>query len=271
MKIPATFRFQDQSRYPIDNTIDFEYYCTTVLPDKIGDREYLPITWTAYYKTCKYGADVEGVNKLNQFLRAIDKRKKWFTICQWDNGVINDVSHLDLMQFNMGSPGDYQLPLICQPHAFTFPRLKKDIFCSFVGRITHPIRSEIVRQLTGKEGYYISTQSHKLGQFCEILARSKYVLCPRGYGATSFRICEALQYGAVPVYVSDVFLRPHNHEYKEIKEVRSDLFSGRNLEAVIGSFDFIDKKQQLEPSVLYKMHFTYEANRDLIIKALSKV
>jgi hypothetical protein len=38
--------------------------------------------------------------------------------------------------------------------------------------------------------------------------RSRFSLCPRGYGKTSFRICEALQHGSVPIYLYDDPLIP---------------------------------------------------------------
>ena len=39
--------------------------------------------------------------------------------------------------------------------------------------------------------------------YVELMQRSIFALCPRGYGKTSFRICEALQLGAIPVYIHD--------------------------------------------------------------------
>lgn len=260
--VPSIFMFNDPLKYPQDNHEDFEWWCAKNLnPDT--ERIYLPVTWTAFYKKNKYGQDVSAIAHLQRWIgQTLDKKKKYFTIVQFDDGILNDLSNYNIKVFAMGSPGDYQLPLICQPHAFTFPRLKKDIFCSFVGRITHPIRETIVKQLTGKEGYYISTKSHKLGQFCEVLARSKYVLCPRGYGATSFRICEALQYGGVPIYISDVHLIPHNRIGETIYLKQDEI--GIVLAANENHFNSADCASE------YNQYFTYEANRDLIIKALSK-
>lgn len=40
-------------------------------------------------------------------------------------------------------------------------------------------------------------------RFFDITARSKFTLCPRGYGAQSFRFYEALQLGSIPVYIHD--------------------------------------------------------------------
>jgi glycosyltransferase involved in cell wall biosynthesis len=35
------------------------------------------------------------------------------------------------------------------------------------------------------------------------MAESEFTLCPRGYGATSFRLYEALQLDSIPVYIYD--------------------------------------------------------------------
>jgi len=35
------------------------------------------------------------------------------------------------------------------------------------------------------------------------MEKSIFSLCPRGYGSTSFRICESLQHGSIPIYVYD--------------------------------------------------------------------
>lgn len=263
-QIPPPFRFQDRSKYPSDNTEDFEWWLSNHMSAYKGERIYLPITWTAFYKTCKYGTDALGLHKLQQFLDGLDRTKKYFTVCQWDDGIINDVSMLDLRKYNMGAPGDYQLPLICQPHAYAPPRVKKDIFCSFVGRVTHPIRQKIVDELTGKDGYYISTKHHGLLQFCEILARSRYVLAPRGYGLTSFRIAEGLQYGAHILYVSDKFLRPHQSDYDPIYRI----VLGDNFHGLLGAIDQApDQKKALN---LHQSHFTYTANKELILKDLKQ-
>lgn len=266
--IPTAFQFQDRHKYPADNHIDFEYWLSQNPPNVPG-WEYLPITWTAYYKTCKYGEDVAGLSRLQQFLNSLPTYKKYWTCIQWDDGILNNVSHLNLRNYAMGSPGDYQLPLICQPHGYR-SSVKKDIFCSFVGRVTHPIRQRIVDELSGKEGYYISTKPHGLMQFCEILARSKYVLAPRGYGMTSFRICEALQYGAVPVYVSDKFLHPHNlRNYPYIIYTEDQLFG--NSEFSIIDLLRVAKIRPQDAVDLYNDYFTYTANRELIIKDLKSI
>lgn len=260
---PAIFRIKHPTPYPSDNHYEFErWFYDHVRPRDIqGDRHYLPIFWTAYYCKHQYGKDKFAIQRLQIFLDRLDKSKKYFTIVQYDDGILNKVDHLDLKIFGMGGGRiDYPLPLICEPHKFQFPGIKKDIFCSFIGRITHPIRKTIVDKLTGKEGYYISTKNHSLKDFCHILARSKYVLCPRGYGKTSFRIMEALQYGAAPIYISDDFIIPHDGKPDLIYLKPSDIHL-----LDISNDNFFNSRDHLQ---IFNEFFTYESNKHLILQNL---
>lgn len=203
------------SRYPSDNAVTFERWFLNDWSGKDAqDRIYLPIQWTALYCNNGYGNSLI-VNTIQKFLNDLDTTKKYYTIVQYDDGIINAIDHLDIKVFAMAGPRiDYPLPLLCTPHKFNFaPDLKRDIFASFVGNYTHAMRAQMVDQLKGKEGYYISTKPHELRDYCQILARSKYALCPRGYGQSSFRIQEAIDFGAIPVYISDEHIVPYNFPF----------------------------------------------------------
>lgn len=266
VNVPEVFKPKHPFPYPPDNTVEFErWFYLHTKSDEIGDRVYLPIFWTAYYVKFKYGKDKFAAQRLQIFLNKLDRKKKYFTIVQYDDGILHDVSHLDLKIFSMGGGRvDYPLPLICEPHKFEFPGIEKDIFCSFVGTVTHPIRAEIIKQLSGKEGYYISTKLHSLKDFCKILARSKYVLAPRGYGKTSFRIMEALQYGAVPIYISDEFCHPHHFKLGE---------RPYHNWTPIPYYELLEMmKEQTwdgpQPIPSFKKYFTYQANKKIILENL---
>jgi hypothetical protein len=109
---------------------------------------------------------------------------------------------------------DYPLPMLCTPHKFNFaiPE-KKTYIASFIGSYTHPLRATMVDQLKDKEGYYISTRHHDLREYCQVMSQSKYALCPRGYGQSSFRIQEAIDFGAIPIYISDEHIFPYNQGF----------------------------------------------------------
>jgi hypothetical protein len=50
-------------------------------------------------------------------------------------------------------------------------------------------------------------------QFRSILARSRFVLCPRGRGTSSIRLYEAMAAGKAPVIVADEWVPPHGPDW----------------------------------------------------------
>jgi hypothetical protein len=51
-------------------------------------------------------------------------------------------------------------------------------------------------------------EAHCDDAYIEIMRRSSFVLCPRGYGSSSYRLFEALKMGRVPVVLSDAWIAP---------------------------------------------------------------
>ena len=173
-------------------------------------REYLPIFWTQFYINRNYGND--NISDLQQFLDNLDSSKKYFTIVQYDDCILNDLKYIDILIFNQGGYGKYKdkcypIPLNCLPTGVD--STNKDIFCSFMGSINgrHQIREKLYDVLK-TDGKYLISESMGYHYFKNIMQRSLFSLCPRGYGQTSFRICESLQHGSIPVYVFDDPLLP---------------------------------------------------------------
>lgn len=259
VKVPEHFQPKHPFMYPGDNAIDFERWYMIHHKWNSG-RIYLPVMWTAFY--CKQR---NSIGALQKFLDSLDKTKKYYTIVQYDDGILNDVSKLDLFTFSMsGKPMDYPLPLLCQDHKFP-PADKKDIFCSFMGRNTHPIRSEILK--IKEKGWLITDQVKKLPEFCNILSRSVFTLCPRGYGPTSFRIKEAMQYGSIPVYISDNFIEPHKIPFPLYGVKIEDI---RILAEVLKDIHpNILQEMQNKIKKMYDAYYTYEANFKIINEVIA--
>jgi hypothetical protein len=90
----------------------------------------------------------------------------------------------------------------------------RDLLVSFVGAATHPVRHRIFAtshpralfeealpvMFVGEE-----TPEHRSRRthFRETIARSSFVLCPRGHGTTTFRLFEVMAAARVPVVISD--------------------------------------------------------------------
>lgn len=210
--VPPHLKPMQFGRYPPDNAVIFErWYMDSWNAKDETERTYLPIQWTALYCNNGFG-NQPIIHSIQKFIETLDKGKKYYTIVQYDDGILNDLSGLDIKVMAMSIQSDFNLPLLCTPHKFNFrPKdIEKKYYASFIGSLTHPIRANIIDQLKGNPDYYISTDHHSLYSYCQIFAQSKYVLCPRGYGLNSFRIQEAIDFGAIPVYISDEFVYPYN-------------------------------------------------------------
>lgn len=258
VEVPDYFQPKHPFAYPGDNEIDFERWYYLHHKESTG-RIYLPVMWTSFY--CKQRNNILGLQK---FLDDLDRSLKYYTIVQYDDGILNDLAGLDIKVFSMSGKGDYYLPLICQEHKYP-AAIKKDIFCSFMGRNTHSIRSEILK--IKQPGWMITDKVLKLPEFCSLLSRSIFTLCPRGYGPSSFRIKEALQYGSIPVYISDKFIIPHNVPFETYGVlVKPDQI--KELPAILAAVDIV-AKQALIPDI-YKELYTYESNFEIINKEVDK-
>jgi hypothetical protein len=192
--------------YPAGNKPIFEEWFSENYKGCNTDRELIPVFFTSWWVNNNYGNDLAARKELQNYIDSLDRAKKWFCICQYDDGVMVDWKGLDVLEFNMSKKIGIELPLLCQPHPYKFDTPKKYL-ASFFGSRTHPVRDKL-ESFKDIKGYYISFEPHDIADYCRILHESIFALCPRGYGLSSFRTTEALQYGAIPIYISDSFIVP---------------------------------------------------------------
>jgi Exostosin family len=93
---------------------------------------------------------------------------------------------------------------------------------SFVGSsATHPVRRGVVRLEhpdaliidTAAEGERLEPDAFQR-RYAESIARSAFVICPRGGGSSSFRLFETMMLGRVPVIVSDEWVPPVGPDWR---------------------------------------------------------
>jgi hypothetical protein len=269
IQVPEKFRPRIRVDYPPNNRMIFEewFYKDYIYNvSRETEREYLPIMWTGYYVNNNYGQDRHALRELQTFIDNLDKSKKYFTIVQYDDGILNDVSKIDLRVFGMGGGHyDYPLPLTAQPHPYSFT-VERDIFCNFMGALTHPIRKELL-PIAKKAGYLCSTANMPIESYCMNLARSVFTLAPRGYGLTSFRLKEAVEFGSIPVYISDRFMIPHNEPFDYGVGIIPERI--KDIDKILKSFtpeEIAYKQKRLKE--VWEM-FTYEGCKSRILKHLS--
>lgn len=262
VQVPDHYRPKHPIVYPGDNDPDFERWFFENYKGSEG-RTYLPILWTSFYCKNGYGKQPGPIAGLQKFIDDLDRNKKYFTIVQYDDGLLNDIRDLDIKVFSMsGKPMHYALPLLCQPHKAITTMPKRDIFCSFVGRNTHPIRTEILK--IRHPGWLITDKVQKMTEFCNTLARSIFTLCPRGYGCNSFRILESIQFGSLPVYISDVFVEGHGVPFEEYGiKIPADKIN--HIPEILNSIspNEIREKQSKLPYI-FDTYFSYSGNKKLI-------
>jgi len=96
------------------------------------------------------------------------------------------------------------------------PSATKDIYYSFIGFISHPVRNALFRLPTHddviikkrKKWHFYGTDQNEKKEYQNVLARSRFSLCPRGTGASTVRFWESLQAGAIPILISDAMVLP---------------------------------------------------------------
>lgn len=251
--------------YPPNNHLTFEEWFSQRYDERL-ERVYLDVFWTSYFVNNSYPQTAAEVPHLQRFVDELDRSKKYFTIVQYDLGCLVDFKDLDILIFNMSQNNGYPLPLIGQPHPYKFNE-PKEYVANFIGTKTHPIR-EYAESYRLFNGYYVSFDYHNPEKFCSIISKSLFTLCFRGFGANSFRICEALQYGSIPVYISDEFIEPHNIPFEEygVKIHAEDAHRVPRILENISPLEIIEKQERGKE--IYEQYYTYEGCYKMIIRAL---
>jgi Exostosin family len=96
------------------------------------------------------------------------------------------------------------------------PRIVPEFLFSFIGSPNSSARRTILK--LNYKRCFVSASLNKMFsnedltdvklKYANILTQSKYVLCPRGAGTSSFRLFETMQAGRIPVIISDGWVPP---------------------------------------------------------------
>lgn len=275
---PNIFQVSTSVEYPPFNKVIFEEYFMNYYEklEYTHKRIYLPILWTNYYISRNYGKF--DMSLLQRYLDGLDRSEKYFTVLQYDDGILQKLDGLDILIFGAGGGGErticdknlgYPIPLLCQPGPVINKNKERNIFCSFVGRFTekYKIRNQL-RRLYGNS--FLILDSIKYADFIDIMERSIFSLCPRGYGATSFRICESLQHGSIPVYVYDKSWVPWKGEF-DFNDIGILIHESEieNLSNILKSKTKNEIAKYLKKGEkIYNEYFTFEGCAHKIIKKL---
>jgi hypothetical protein len=253
--VPKEFMPTINTVYPFENyTIFEEWVSKRFIPDFNG-RDYLRINWTSYHVNNNYGNDPIARRKLQGYVDSLPRDKTYWTICQYDDGVLVDFKDLDVLVFNMSKKEGIEIPLLCMPHSYQWDGIK-NIYASFIGTNTHPIRENVFN--IQNPDYYISKEQHDVNRFCDVISHSIFGLCPRGYGLNSFRIAECLQYETIPVYISDEFVNCFNANFEDYGVIIEAKDAHRIVPILNSVSDIEIVEKQLKIKEIYNKYYTYQ-------------
>lgn len=244
---------------------------------------FLPIKWTYIYN---HRPDL--AQNLQIDLDNLDPNQKYFTVSQHDDAPYHKLPP-NTINFSAGGnqPNTIPIPLICSPIKGV-RKTEKDIFCSFVGSVTqnmpgnaglsHQIRMKMLNVLVDKPEYVLKPKhwsaeikEERKNLFLDLTLRSKFCLCPRGYGATSFRLYEAMQLDSIPVYIyyNKPFLPFKDCLNWENIAVLIDINKIDELDSILKSISSEKQLEMLEYTKnVYEDHFTLSGMSLNIVKIL---
>ena len=287
--------------YPPHTRNNIESYFLNFAKRNIGliktSMNYLPIQWTNNYVQFR-NQEKRSDFRADQFLQLwLDNNGPLlgpcFTIVQNDDGPYERLLP-NIKVFGAGGTGHVPIPLLCDPHPRREGLTRKPNYVSFVGQIECGGPEAGVRGRSSWDpngagarvrramlkAFQASPHVNNVGKGCPLqdkqawfevaVQESTFALAPRGYGKTSFRLYEAMQLGAIPVYIYDEPWLPFASEIhwpafcvmchsSEIAELPNRL--ARMTEAEISRLqDNLDR--------IYPAYFTFDATCWQIIKIL---
>lgn len=204
-------------RFPV------EYECYKQLKD--SDLNYIAVPWTQILNS--HWLNFPGRQSKESYFKYLSKQKinqqNNFTVCQHDSYILlrDYYNHLNITKVFASAAYDYDkidgIEIIPMPYinTFKFDIIEKNILVSFIGSITHDVRSAIKQHIHNeniifRDTYHVTpdfflsnNKTQQEYEYKNVLSRSRFSLCPRGSNPNSVRFWESLAAGSIPVLISD--------------------------------------------------------------------
>jgi hypothetical protein len=253
----------------------FDYFLKNKEKFDQKNRILLPISWTTLY------VENTPIN-IQEYINVLNPDDAYLAVSQHDDGIKQRLPPNTLHFAAGGLGGGIPIPLICSPIPNSLKddtdMKTKDILCSFVGSITHPIRRSLYETYNTSKNFQFgnmqpwsqSVSDYNLLSFCQASQRSRFTLAPRGYGLSSFRLYEIFQLNSIPVYVSDKHWLPFADElnWEDFCVIIND-HQIPELENILLSISDEKQKKMLEKGKqVWDNYFTLKKTCEQILKRI---
>ncbi len=92
------------------------WFGANITSKELKDRLYIPIQWTAYYSKNEWGRNTDSLSHVQYVLDNLDASKKYFTIVEWKEGILNYFKGKDIITFGPGDVNiDHKIDLTMKP------------------------------------------------------------------------------------------------------------------------------------------------------------
>ena len=171
---------------------------------------------------------------------------------------------------------DFNNPFIENHPGGAFRSPKKYLF-SFTGRNCLPLRAAIFGQPFAREDVFVKETSdfnlfthHGEGKaasqefFVRVMEASKFAICPRGNGASSIRLFEAMRIGVAPIIISDDWILPEGPCWKNFSLFVKEADIG-GLEALAVRNEWRWQEMGALAARAFERHFSRAATFDYLV------
>ena len=217
---------------------------------------------------------------IHALLDVLEPNVPYVTVSQNDNGVTGDCTRErpgqyqfdaaakapNLLVFSAGGYGHIPVPLLKQPEPIVHrkPIRERRYFASYLGSLhTAPRRlryvmNDTLHAFAAAKGVDIFVG--KARNWKGIMADSKFSLCPRGFGRTSYHLAESINMGLVPVHIyADTPWLPYPRIFPDVGFNTSIDGFGALLEHLFSLSDAEVASREANAERLSASHFNFDA------------
>ena len=233
------------------------------LPDVFGPYIPIFIRWLDVWVT---NGNIYPKGLASALKEVLREDVMYITVSQNDDGFVGCCTEFDDIQrkyqitiLSAGGYGHVPIPLLKQPEQLRQKNSTEErkYLISYVGNDKNApdrMREKLIAQ---KNFFYYYSISN---DWRDIMAESKFSLCPRGYGRTSYHVVETLQMGLIPIHVYHKGDRPWL-PYGDLMKNISYTVTNENLPDLITELSNMPDSEieRMEEKIKTVRHyFTYE-------------